>query len=302
MKTFLKWVGIALGGLVGILVVALAVLYGMGQARLNKKYDVPVQMVEIPSDEESLAEGKRIFQYRGCEACHGEDLQGLVYLDNPAIGQVVTPNLTSGQGGISEQRTDEDLIRAIKHGVRFDGTPLLFMTSTEFYFLSDADLGKVLAHIRSMPPVDNEIQPSKLSTTGFIVMNVVKTITFLPAELIPHNQTPPSAPEPGVTAEYGEYLSLSCRVCHGPTYSGGKITGFPDEWPAAPNLTSGAGSRLPGWGEEGFIKIIRTGENHGRKINPSYMPWKSYRHMNDDELRAVYTYLMSLPPKDFGNR
>jgi hypothetical protein len=32
------------------------------------------------------------------------------------------------------------------------------------------------------------------------------------------------------------------------------------------------------------------------------MPWKSYRHMTSDELRAVYMYLMSLPPKDFGNR
>jgi mono/diheme cytochrome c family protein len=259
-------------------------------------------MVQIPNDEESLAEGKRIFQYRGCEACHGEDLQGLVYLDNPAIGQVITPNLTSGKGGIGNQLTDEDLIRAIKHGIRPDGTPLLFMPSTEFYYLSDSDLGKVLAYIHSKPPVDNEVQPSKLSTTGFIVMNIAKTISFLPAELIPLDQTPPPAPEPGITAEYGAYLSQSCMVCHGRTYSGGKITGFPDEWPAAPNLTSGAGSRLPGWGEEGFIKIIRTGENHGRKINPSYMPWKSYRHMSDDELRAVYTYLMSLPPRDFGNR
>ena len=142
MKKFLKWFGIGFGVLVGLLIIALAVLYGMGQARLNKKYDVPVTMVEIPTDEESLAEGKRIFQYRGCEACHGEDLQGLVYMDNPAIGQVITPNLTSGKGGIGEQRTDEDLIRAIKHGIRHDGTPLLFMPSTEFYFLSDADLAR----------------------------------------------------------------------------------------------------------------------------------------------------------------
>jgi len=304
MKTFLKWFGIAIGVLVGLLVIAMLGLYGMGQARLNKKYDVPVQMVEIPSDAESLAEGKRIFQYRGCEACHGENLQGLVYLDNPAIGQVVTPNLTSGKGGIGGQLTDEDLIRAIKHGIRPDGTPLLFMPSTEFYFLSDADLGMVLAYIRtrSVPPVDNEMPPSKLSFTGFIVMNIAKTISFLPAEIIPHDQTPPPAPEPGLTAEYGAYLSQSCMVCHGPTYSGGAIPGFPAEWPAAPNLTSGTGSRLPGWGEDGFITIIRTGENHGRKINSNYMPWKSYRHMSDDELRAVYMYLMSLPPKDFGNR
>ncbi|MCL5611407.1 MAG: cytochrome c, partial [Chloroflexi bacterium] len=71
---------------------------------------------------------------------------------------------------------------------------------------------------------------------------------------------------------------------------------------AAPNLTSGVASRLLVWGEAGFIEIIRNGEKHGRRINPNYMPWKSYRHMADDELRAVYMYLMSLPPKNFGNR
>lgn len=302
MKATLKWIGLILGTLSGLLFLGALVLYTTGKARLNKKYDVPEVIIFIPGDTESLTEGKRIFQYRGCEACHGEQLQGVVYLDNPALGQVITPNLTTGQGGIGAQRTDADLARAIQHGVRPDGTPLLFMPSTEFYFLSESDLGKVLAYIRSMPPVDEETRPSVLSFTGFIAMNIVKSITFLPAELIPHDQTPPPAPEPGVTVEYGEYLSLSCMVCHGLTLSGGEIPGFPVEWPATPNLTSGEGSRLPDWEETGFIDIIRNGEKHGRRINPLYMPWKSYRHMNDDELRAVYLYLMSLPPQEFGHR
>jgi mono/diheme cytochrome c family protein len=144
--------------------------------------------------------------------------------------------------------------------------------------------------------------PSRLSVMGRIVMNITKEITFLPAELIPHDAPRPVAPEPGITPEYGEYLSHSCKVCHGLTLSGGEIPGFPPEWPPAPNLTSGKGSRLPTWGEEGFIGIIKTGQKHGRTINPDYMPWESYRHMTENELRAVYLYLQSLPPKDFGNR
>ncbi len=299
MKTTLKWVGMTVGALVGLLLLAMLALYGLGQMRLNKKYIAAIKMVAIPTDAASLAEGKRIFQYRGCEACHGEQLQGVVYMDNPAIGQVITPNLTTGQGGIGAQRTDEDLIRAIRHGLRPNGTPLLFMPSFEFYFLSDADLGMILAYIRGILPVDNEMQPSSLSTTGFMVMNVVKDITFLPAELIPHAEPPPPAPEPGVTAQYGEYLSISCKVCHGLALAGGEIPGFPAEWPAAPNLTPDPSSRLPAWKEAGFITMIHNGEKHGRRINPNYMPWKSYRHMSDDELRAVYLYLMSLPPADF---
>jgi hypothetical protein len=53
---------------------------------------------------------------------------------------------------------------------------------------------------------------------------------------------------------------------------------------------------------EGFIEIIRRGEKHGRRLDPSQMPWTSYRHMSDDELAAVYLFLMSLPPLDYGSR
>jgi len=302
MKGLLKWLVIIFGGLVGLILIIGLILYGIGQARLNKTYTITPQIVKIPVDEESLLEGKRIFQYRGCEACHGEELQGVTYLENPAIGQVITPNLTTGEGGVGDERTDLDLVRAVKYGVSSDGTALLFMPSTEFYYLSDNDLGVILSYIRSKPAVDNQPEPSELSTTGFIVMNLTQDITFLPAELIPFEEEPPTAPEPGLTVEYGEYLALSCPVCHGLELSGGEISGFPPEWPAAGNLTPGLGSRMPTWGEEGFIKIIQNGEKHGRAIHPDYMPWTSYRHMNDLELRAVYLYLMSLELKEFGYR
>ena len=301
LKSVFKWFAIGFGVILGLLILGVLGFYGLGQARLNKTYEITSETITIPRDDHALKEGKRIFQYRGCEACHGEQLQGLVYLDNPALGLVITPNLTTGQDGIGSQRTDEDLVRAIKYGVGPDGTALLFMPSTEFYYLSDEDLGQVLAYIRSIPPVENEPGPSQLSFTGFIVMNFTRDITFLAAELIPHDETPPQAPDPNISPEYGQYLSISCMVCHGATYSGGEIPGFPPEWPAAPNLTSGVGSRLPTWGDEGFIEMIRYGEKHGRAIQPAYMPWTSYRHMTEDELRAVYAFLMSLPPKGFGN-
>lgn len=111
-----------------------------------------------------------------------------------------------------------------------------------------------------------------------------------------------AAPEAGVTPEYGEYLALSCKVCHGLTMSGGPIPGFPADWPAAPNLTWGAGSRLPAWDEADFIEFIRTGMKHGRQVDAKYMPWSSYKYMTDDELRAVWLYLQSLPKVTYGNR
>jgi mono/diheme cytochrome c family protein len=303
MKKILKWAGIVLGVLAGLIAAALVVIYFASQSRLNRVFEVPDETVLVPADAVSVEQGRHIFQFRGCEACHGEKLEGLVYLNDPAVGLVISSNLTSGKGGVGGGMSDADWVRAIRHGVRPDGTGYLFMPSTEFYFLSDEDLGDVIAYIKSMPPVDNELPASKILFTGRIVMTLVKDITFIPAELIPHDAARPTAPEPGITPEYGEYLTYSCKVCHGLTMSGGVIPGFPSDWPPAPNITFGGGSALPTWTEQDFINTIRTGVTpNGRELRAQYMPWGSYKFMTDDELKAVWVYLMSLPKLEYGNR
>ncbi|HEU4745903.1 MAG TPA: c-type cytochrome, partial [Anaerolineales bacterium] len=264
---------------------------------------------------------QHIFRFRGCEACHSgggslnvdshlnlpsqdlPNMEGNIYLDDPAIGRVIASNLTSGKGGVGSFYTDQDWVQAIRHGVRPDRTPLLFMPSTEFYFLSDEDLGAVIAFIKSARPVDKDLPASSVSWTGRAVMTLVPAITFIPAELIPHAASRPLAPEPGITPGYGEYLTYSCKVCHGLTMSGGPIPGFPSSWPPAPNLTFGAGSALPSWTEEDFVNTIRTGITpEGRELRGEYMPWGSYKFMNDHELKAVWIYLQSLPKRELGNR
>lgn len=328
MKKFFKWMGIVFAALMGLILVLFVFVYFRSNERLTRKYDLPEEQVAIPADQASIERGHHIFQFRGCEACHSGGgslagaevdqvldphlslpsqnaarMEGHVYLDDPAIGQVIASNLTSGKGGVGDQYSDQAWVRAIRHGVRYDGTAMLFMPSTEFYFLSDEDLGQVIAYIKSAPAVDHELPRSKLSWTGKIVMTLVPTITFIPAEIIPHRAPRPVAPEVGVTAAYGEYLTYSCKVCHGLTMSGGPIPGFPSSWPAAPNLTFGEGSVLPSWDQEGFMNTIRTGVTpEGRKLRGQYMPWSSYKFMDDTELRAVWVYLQSLPKKAYGNR
>ena len=303
MKKFLKWVGILFAVLIGALLIALTVIYIQTDARFTHIYETPTDVVAIPTDAESIELGKRIFQYRGCEGCHGEKLEGKVYLDDPVVGKVISSNLTSGLGGVGSAMSDEDWVRSTRYGIRPDGTPILFMPSTEFYYLNDEDLGAVIAYIKSVPAVNNELDPSSVSMTGRVVMTLVPAITFIPSELIPLDAPRPAAPEVGITPAYGEYLSLSCKVCHGLTLSGGVIPGFPTDWPPAPNITFGGGSALPTWSEQDFINTIRTGNTPLQKeLRAQYMPWGSYKFMSDDELKAVWVYLQSLPKLDFGNR
>jgi hypothetical protein len=60
---------------------------------------------------------------------------------------------------------------------------------------------------------------------------------------------------------------------------------------------------MPSWSEADFMSTIRTGVTpDGRKLRLRYMPWTSYRFMSDDELKAVWVYLQSLPPLEYGKR
>lgn len=65
------------------------------------------------------------------------------------------------------------------------------------------------------------------------------------------------------------------------------------------NLTPDSATGIGAWSEEVFIKTLRTGRHlghpDGRPILPP-MPWPLIGKMTDDDLKAVYAYLRSLPP------
>jgi mono/diheme cytochrome c family protein len=65
----------------------------------------------------------------------------------------------------------------------------------------------------------------------------------------------------------------------------------------AKNLTPDENTGIGSWSEETFMGAIRTGRHMGvaRPILPP-MPWPAYRNLTDDDLRAVYAYLRSIPP------
>ena len=72
MRKVLKWTGIGVGGLVGLLIVLIVVLTVLGNIlRVNKTYDIEVAAVEVPTDAESIARGRHIaVSYALCVECH----------------------------------------------------------------------------------------------------------------------------------------------------------------------------------------------------------------------------------------
>jgi mono/diheme cytochrome c family protein len=293
MRRVLKWVGIVLGSLVGLLLIVGGVLFLMGNARLNKTYNFPATDLEIHTDAESIAYGKHRVESL-CAGCHGTDLGGLEnWFDGGPLGTIDSANLTSGEGGIGNEYSTEDYVRAIRHGIDQDGKPIFMVAVVSTAYLSDEDLGSIIAYVKTVPPVDRVLAGEQFTPLAKILL-AAGVLPNLPVEDVNH-EVHVSAPERGASAEYGEYMVNinDCRLCHGPELNGGP---FPDPTITriSPNLTPGG---EPGfWTEEQFINTIRTGVNpNGHELDPELMPWKEYRNFHDYELQAVWLYLQSLP-------
>ena len=169
------------------------------------------------------------------------------------------------------------------------------MPSNHYNELSDEDLGSIIAYLKNMPPVDNEVE-LKLGPLARVI--ALFEPDFFPARLIDHEAVRSPSPARGVTPEYGEYLTFMCTLCHGEDLSGGTVPGEGADAPKAPNLTLLVRAK---WSEEDFIKVIRTGVNRsGRQLDPEFMPWDHLANLTDDELKAIWLFLGSLEQRRSG--
>lgn len=277
MKKFIKWTVIILGGLFVPIAVAGSVLYSNGMKKLNQTYpNLAVETINIPTDADAVARGKHVATIWACTRCHGDDLGGMVLVNDPLSGLVplsgivVASNLTSGIGGIASSYTDTDWVRSIRHGVMPDGyvEALMFDYST----MSDQDLGNLIAYLKQVPPVDSNYPEMDYGP----ILPVVTNIGLLTpaAERIDHNAPNPANPIPGATAEYGGYLSTVCTACHG----------------------NGVGNAVANWKQDDFIHTFQSGVlPNGKQFGPT-MSSNIFREMNEMELSALWIYFTSGKP------
>ncbi|HEX7051284.1 MAG TPA: c-type cytochrome [Longimicrobiales bacterium] len=302
MKRWMRRIVIGCTVLAGLGLVLVAGVYGFSSRRLNRRFDVPAGGgLTIVSDSAHIARGRHLVAaVTPCMACHGADLGGAVLMDaGPLIGRIYAPNLTRGEGGIGATFSDADWVRAVRYGVGPDGRGLMIMPIEAFRHLSDEDLADIIAYVKSRPPVGRE---TERSTVGPLVrvLYLLGKFPILPAESMPHDgRRPVSSPPRGATAEYGAYLThiAGCVGCHGPDLSGGPAPGAPPGTPPAQDLTpAGIGS----WTEQDFFHAIRLGQRPDGSAIDTFMPWLTFRNMTDDELRAIWLYLKTLPPSGAG--
>lgn len=285
----LRWLGYAAVTLVVLLVVAAGAVYALSGRDMRRTYAFPDSPVKAAADPAEIARGRHLVEaVAKCQDCHGADYGGQEMMNSAVFAKLWASNITSGRGGIANY-TDADWERAIRHGVGPDGKPLVFMPAEAYQGVSDADLAAMVGYLRTVAPVDRAIPEP---TVGPIARALYLGGKFplLPVTLVDHEQRPAS-PTPGVTAEYGEYLATAggCRSCHGLDLAG---TGAPD----VPDITrTGVAAD---WEEADFFRALREGKRpDGSAIDSLKMPWPNSGKMTDDEIRAVWMYVRSLPGK-----
>ena len=331
-KTF-RILGWSLLGIVGFAVVAYGIAWGVAKSRYGKiwvaheaSFPIPFplsesELAQIRTEriaggaltEEPLAgvdlqalalaraqeRGKHLIESRvGCQGCHQKDFGGGAIVDMAIVGRWVAPNLTTGEGSVTRDYTASDWDHAVRHGLRRGGRAST-MPSNEFANLSDHELSDIAAYIRSVPPVDRD--PGRVRFGPVFSFIAAFDSSAFAASVLDHSKAHAvEPPEATPTAEFGEHLVQVCRGCHGSNLSGGKLDGDPD-MPIVANLTPHE-TGLKDWTEADFVRALREGtRKDGTRISER-MPWKAYGQMSDDELKAIYAYLRTVPPKPKGSR
>jgi mono/diheme cytochrome c family protein len=251
--------------------------------------------------ERAIERGKHLVQARYvCIECHGQDFGGGTMVDDPAIGALFGPNLTSGKGGKVASYEVSDWDRIVRHGVKPDGTAA-WMPAEDFQLMTDQELSDVIAYIKSVPPVDREMPApsfgplgSLLAATGELTLSFDKI----------HDHDKPHAvhtPTTEPTAAFGKHLAGVCTGCHHEDLAGGPIPGGPPDWAPARNLTPHE-QGIKGWTYEQFIAAMRQGVRpDGTVLKMSMSLMMPYaQKMTDTELQALWAYLSSLSPKPTG--
>jgi mono/diheme cytochrome c family protein len=281
VKRVLRWLSVAFGALVLLALLAFAAAYALSERALRRVYPIPAVTLSVPSDPASVDEGGRLARIRGCVGgCHGRDAEGAVMFDEPMIARLVAPNLTASV----KRYDDAQLAVIIRNGVRPDGRSMLVMPSEVFNTLTDADLARILAFLRSLPPRPGPEPGNSVGPLGRVGLALGEF--KLVAQQIEELKAPPEAAS-GEAAK-GRYLARTvCAQCHGTDLRGGSNPEF-----TSPDLRIAAA-----YSPEAFSELMRTGAGLGGRKLPVMGPWarNNLSRMTDDEIAALYAYLHSLP-------
>jgi mono/diheme cytochrome c family protein len=226
----------------------------------------------------AVRHGERISWVLGCHGCHGKDLQGLEWDNDPkGYGLLWTSNLTRAVPAMS----DADLETLLRHGKHPTRPEMWAMPSELFQHLSSTDMSALIAYLRTIRPAGD---PTPLPVLGPKAIAEIKSGEIKPADQMVKDAEYRLPPELGVAVERGRRIvAMTCAECHGGQLGGGQDT---------PDLVAAAA-----YSRAEFETLMTTGvASGGRKLKNELMSTVAqsrFAKMTIEERDAVYAYLVA---------
>ena len=215
-------------------------------------------------------------------------------------GEIFPPNITPFA---LKDWTDDEIVKAITRGINKKGDTLFpIMQYHAFSKMTKSDVHSIVAYLRTLKPIERTVPPRKLD----IPMSMLGP---LPDGNLDKNVMP----DPSDKVKYGEYMATIavCAACHTPMgpqgpdfskmYAGGFVFEVPMFKVAVANITPDSTTGIGAWTEEMFVNKFKNNSSdevvnrHPGREN-TIMPWAMYGKMKEEDLRAIYAYLRTVPP------
>jgi mono/diheme cytochrome c family protein len=258
---------------------------------------------------QTIERGRYLVTAADCAACHtrpdgGPPFAGGRPIETP-FGNVVSANITPDkQTGIGAW-TDDEFDKAVRQGIRRDGSRLYpAMPYTSYTKMTREDVDAMHAYLSTVAPVHNEVQSDALPFPFSIRygMNVWDWLFFNSGTYTPDNAK-------SAELNRGAYLVQGpghCGACHTPKNfagadkSGEFLRGANLQGWFAPDITNDNRQGLGRWSVDETFKYLKTGHN---PISGATGPMAeeialASSGMSDADLKAIATYLKSLPGRN----
>lgn len=217
--------------------------------------------------------------------------------DTPAYtvrGTNITPDRETGIGAWS----DDEIRRSLTDGVRRHGVPLAPQMPSAFYkILTPRDLDAMVAYMRTVTPIRNEVQPP--------VYKAAMHTELVPGAVKPFTEEALRDP-----VKRGFYLATiaHCMECHGRRPDG--VQDYKNAWgkggylfkgpwgsAVTSNITSHPQSGIGAWTDAEIRRTLTHGVSRdGRAFKPPMARQEYFSRMTDSDLDALVAWMRTIPP------
>ena len=295
-----------------VIVVLVGVLAAYIALRSIPKYDVEKINVKVESTPARVERGTKLASLL-CRNCHYNDatqkFTGKELKEAPRFGTIYSANITQDPVAGIGKWSDADIIYLIRTGIKPDGQ-YIPPYMPKLIHISDEDMYSIVAFLRSS---NNWVQPDNTrhptSKPSFLTKFLV---TIGAAKPFPYPKQ--TIPEPDTTdlVKWGKYIAcyqLECFACHSKDFAkndyftpekskgffGGGNEMYNEEGKklVTLNITMDEETGIGKWTEEQFIKAVKSGQvPNGPALR---YPMQPYSNLTDQEVKAVYAYLKTVP-------